>query len=733
MSGSLRNPWPAARLLGVALALALAAAVYRGGNPGVRKITYFDAAPGAAWFSGDFRPLGYVASPTEVPPGLEALGSRVDGRDDFTGTLRSAWYVAQPRVAVLVAGFPRAPKNRLVIEARNAQGEPATNVFAQVNPRDCWRPWVVKLPPDAVVFRVVATDGETAPDTWLGVSEPFVPGLDPTRLGTAGRAFLGFALNLLLYLAAGAALGTALLPRLPRLPPALRPLLAGVTVALAGYAAFGLYFWHPLAGRIFSWALAAGSAGALLWARPATQRALRLARAPVLLAALAGTLYLAMLTLYDPPRLSHAAANRFDPGLPMDNELPRLFAERLWQGESPRPFVGDWLSSDRPPLQTGWVLLTWPVLDALGLDRDTAAATAGMCFQLLWILAAWSLARHLGVPQRGAIALVAAVALNGVMLQYTIYVWPKLGAAALTVAAFLCWREGRTAAHFAIGGVCAALGWLAHGGVAFSILAMAPLALLWRRRIPLRRWVPAAVAFALCAAPWLAYQRLYDPPGNRLLKWHLAGSPGIDARGFLETLRDRYREVGVAGAVEARTANLRMQIGGRWPDGPTLVGDRPGHARRAEETAFLLRSLAAWTLALAVPILWIFRRPRLPAAARRHLPAAAGWLLAGLAAWLALLFPPYGATIHQGTLVTQILAFTLLAACAWHQDRRLFAALALLQGAWFFYAWLPASARVEGSPAPGPARMVAVAAVAFFVLLWRGAGRRRPRPLSSSA
>ncbi|WP_225852883.1 hypothetical protein, partial [Haemophilus parainfluenzae] len=58
--------------------------------------------------------------------------------------------------------------------------------------------------------------------------------------------------------------------------------------------------------------------------------------------------------------LTNVIANtRFLPGgsLPPDNILPYLFAERLYHGIDPRPLLGEWQSSDRPPLQAGLLLL----------------------------------------------------------------------------------------------------------------------------------------------------------------------------------------------------------------------------------------------------------------------------------------------------------------------------------------------------------------------------------------
>ena len=39
-----------------------------------------------------------------------------------------------------------------------------------------------------------------------------------------------------------------------------------------------------------------------------------------------------------------------------------------------------------------------------------------------------------------------------------------------------------------------------------------------------------------------AYQRYDDPPGDRLIKWHLAGVSEIDDRGSLETIVDSYTQ-----------------------------------------------------------------------------------------------------------------------------------------------------------------------------------------------
>ena len=403
-------------------------------------------------------------------------------------------------------------------------------------------------------------------------------------------------------------------------------------------------------------------------------------------------------------------------------------ADRLWHGESPRHLWGDWLSSDRPPLQSGWLLLTWPVMHALGFDFDTAASTGGVGFQLLWVLAAWSLARHLGATPRQAVGIVAATAFTGVLLEYSVFVWPKLAAAALVVAAYLLWFDapgegGLT--RFAAGGCCAALGWLAHGGVAFSLLGLVPLALADRRPARWRAWLVAIAGFVAFAAPWSVYQRVYEPPGNRLLKWHLAGVTDIDSRGIGAAMVDSYRRAGFSTALQNKWQNLRMQLGTDWS--PLLhVNSLAGPSDlRAGETTYMVRAWAWWACAWLVPLVWLARRgsapPALPWAAHR---ATLAWFGAGIAVWLILMFTPNSASIHQGTLCTQLLSSGLLASWTLHFNRWFFASLATVQALWFAVAWAPPSHAVEGRLQALPLVLAALSAAALLWMIWQTV--RRP-------
>src|SRR6185312_2797965 len=191
-----------------------------------------------------------------------------------------------------------------------------------------------------------------------------------------------------------------------------------------------------------------------------------------------------------------------------------MLADRLWTGQPVRPFYIDWLSSDRPPLQAGWLLLNRPWFGILGLDPDTVAGAGGVCFQLLWVPAIWALLRRVGARPAQAAAVVAALAFSGYFLVFTTFTWPKLAAGALVLTGFLLAVSGpRSRGLSVLAGAFVSLGWLSHGGIAFSLIGLAPLAVAARSR---RRgglsWRWAAAGFLGLALPWLAFLKFRRPP-----------------------------------------------------------------------------------------------------------------------------------------------------------------------------------------------------------------------------
>lgn len=527
-------------------------------------------------------------------------------------------------------------------------------------------------------------------------------------------------------------------------------LLAALAPCVLGYLAFVTHFAHPLLGRTFSWLSLAAILGTLAHSyllplfgrfplsRFSTSPPFPLpALHPRLLAvtALAGVFYLSALFVFPTTRVHDHAAQRFLPNLPGDNQIPRIFAERLALGLSPKAPGGDWLSSDRPPLQTGLALLTLPAFRALDLNFDKACATAGLWFQLLWIPALWVFLRWLGLTEHQAHAATAALVFTGFLLLNTLFVWPKLAGAALVLLAFCTFFATESAIdprhRWPAGAALAAFGALAHGGVIFSLLALAPILLarggagftpasLRSRLSTLRaQLLPAATVFILLSLPWFAYQHFYEPPGNRLIKWHLAGTIPPDSRGVTETLLANYQAQGWDQSLATRRENLKIMFLGEWQN--LLVTRDPAAiaGRRSEEIFHTFRTPAAWILgAAALPFLaflYLRRRPSWRDHVRRHVLAVA-WLAFTLILWLALMFFPYGTLVHQGSYVAPLLLLGLLTAWTLLLSRWLFAALAVLQLALFTLTWMPASSTILTAPQPPAIALAGLAALLLATL-----------------
>lgn len=501
--------------------------------------------------------------------------------------------------------------------------------------------------------------------------------------------------------------------------------------AALGYVAFFLAYFSPILGRLFAFALAAAGWFAIAWfVRGANSRQhLRAATTPLLVVALSGAFYLSLLYT---PILSHdygdAAAFRFVHQLPPDPILPALLGERLLDGDRPPPFAGDWLSSDRPPLQCGLYLLVLPWAQALNLPARLAYQCLGTLAQLAWLPAVWLLARTLGRDRSTAFACVLLVGLGGFALHHTIFVWPKLIAGGFTILAALFVLAPRPDANrldAALAGACAAFAWLAHGSTAFALLGLGLAWLIFRA--PHWRHVPALlVTFALLALPWILYQRFVDPPGNRLLKWHLAGVIDIDARGTWETLRDAYRPLSLERWWSTRRANFFMTIGGSFREIFDLSASTAAH-RRGEEFFFLFRALGV--LVFAWP-LWLLTR-LLPRRLRRPIPPFLGralvWSGLTFAIWVALMFIRSSTLIHQGAYSLPLALFTLSTVLALTLPAVVRLPLLGWHLAYFATTWL-----AYHGPAPINLNMIALTAVSLLSLAALYLRARRREGLSPS-
>jgi hypothetical protein len=253
--------------------------------------------------------------------------------------------------------------------------------------------------------------------------------------------------------------------------------------------------------------------------------------------------------------------------LPGDNIIPWLFAERIYKRQPLIPFCcGDWLSSDRPPLQAGIFLFYWPLRLFGGEGLNYQLVASGL--QCSWIFGVWSVLSAVGASKRRIIQVLGLLVPSAFFLYNTIYTWPKLMAATFILfamaIAITVFRERRplTRSEAILGAICVALAIMAHPGSIFS-LPIFGLVLFVRRSLPLRHLAVAVLILATFSIPWQLYQKYVDPPGNRLLKMHIAGYHGIDNRSFAQTLRDSYRAMPWKQIALYKWLNLRYLLGPR--------------------------------------------------------------------------------------------------------------------------------------------------------------------------
>jgi hypothetical protein len=600
-------------------------------------------AVGAAVCTGSFRPL--------------APGVWDSNGDAGEGTLLLPLGALGARLELYLAGWPNGRDLTLTLRQRD---RPDLKLEVRSPPGDAWSLLAWRVPhtwrgAEAVL---TVTDANAGPAQWIGVRVP------AGSEGAAGVHWKGLAV------VAAAALIT-LLPfaaafvALERLCRGDRVLQLASALAVSGLHAlvtfFGLFLAHGLG---LAWVSLTGAGMVALLVSARTMRIAREVAAAAAAAVSLVVLVAAVTFLYGGADASlYVPAGRHDLVLPMDNELPFYLAERIYEQRPLRPFRGDWLTSDRPPLQSGYRLFSRPWLASPLADLASA-----MTAQLAVYVGMWALLCALGVPRSASLLCLLGCASSGFFLVNTLYVWPKLLPAGflLAAAALLArlQKEKRRARPAEIAAIGACLG-LAQAGHGASIFGVAGLALLhvvrggWR---DVRLGAVSALMMVTILAPWIAYQNWVDPPGDRLVKYHLAHRYEIDSRDSLTVIREAYGELSWRGVLWNKARNVSTLVGdfsqlphavgaaGRewWKGEPWRAWWILWHAVDTGSFFHALQALGVLVVGLPAAI-FAWARARSAAAPSAYCL----WLfLATLPAWCLLMFGPDAAINHQGTYLT---------------------------------------------------------------------------------
>jgi len=640
-------------------------------------VRHTGAMPGSLWESGQADPA--AAGTLAVP--LPTLG------DDLR---------------LLVAGYPDSRALRLSLQTPDRQRELKLGVRSAPGPDWTLHRWSL---PDAWRNQpLILVAEDESREQWIGVGLP--QDWSPARRANWSALAAGLAAIALTALPFFTAL-VLLRPRFGADTP-LRVTLALVAAGVFALVVFFGFWFAPALGcvALVAGGIAAAFAGWWQWrAGPTGWRFF----APPLATLSLSVAIMAVTYLYGGAQSpDNVPAGRHDLNLPPDNRIPEFFAERIHLRMPLRPFLEDWLTSDRPPLQTGLLLQSRPFVSHPA-GRIAASTTA----QLAACAGLWVLLGALGLPRPMARLCLLVCVGSGFFVVNTLFAWPKLLPAGFLLAMTgLLWRLGREnrpalPAEILAVGACAALAMLGHGGSFFGLLALGIVHLLSydRWRDP-RLLGGAALAAFLLYAPWMAYQRWADPPGDRLLKYHLAARTAVDPRGALAVISEAYRRAPGDQIIQNKLSNFRV-LAGDFSDvlpnlGLSLRDVSQGEGRAAfwrstnavqGGTFFhLLQSLGI--LLLGLPGLWVVRKVnRAVSDAGFYCVQVA---IVSVVIWCLLMFGPEAAVIHQGSYLTGLLLITAcgigLSSWKWAAGRRAVLGLHLVMLAAFWIlspAWNP--------------------------------------------
>lgn len=482
-------------------------------------------------------------------------------------------------------------------------------------------------------------------------------------------------------------------------------------IALVAWLGFVVTWFSPAAGTVLAWLILA--AGLAVLVRSRAWRHWRAAAPTLLLIVGILGIYLGVLFLWDSTVGAFSlAGERFVSGsLPTDNLIPYLFSERLAAAQSTHSLIGDWNGSDRPPLQAGLLLFVRPLAAPIA-GATSGAFGASIVAQVLWIPAVLAILRAFGASSRVAVIGVLMVAAAGTTMLNTLFTWPKMMSAALVLAAAVFLvdairRPRGFSRSFVAAVVLMVLALLAHGAAAFAVPLVVILGLICFRGQRVRRIIRAcAVAVGggiLLYLPWTLYGGFADPPGDRLLKWHLAGvlSP-TDTRPFLETIIASYQALSPAEWLSGRIANLQVAFDTDLLSG--IVCLCPGDVASRRSAEFLRTSVA---LGFAVPAILVVvaliairlvrRGPLRPVDSTFLFVLGASVLC--IALWCLVVFIPGTAVVHQGSQLWLLLLLASPVAWIAFHRRWVAYALVLVQFAFTLVIYLPPYGAHSISPA----------------------------------
>lgn len=285
----------------------------------------------------------------------------------------------------------------------------------------------------------------------------------------------------------------------------------------------------------------------------------------------------------------------------VDDAIPELTAKWMISFGT---FLDGWSPFDRGPLQPLILIVTGSIW--MGPE---ASYVVGVIINCFWVFGLYLLLRAVNISPSKAITTSFAVSLVGPVWINTVYPWPKLLGAGLTLMAFTMLIKSRLA--WSIFFISLAL--LAHGSSLFAFVALVILAILKFRNFKFAYYSIALVP----AFIWNLGGSIFPQFGDlRLTQWHFAGTDitEIDSRNPFISIIYEYSQSGWS-IIQYKWNNLLATFGfinGEVASGTTSWWDESMvDFLRAKQMMSVL--LAPGVLLLGViratrtpTILWIF-------------------------------------------------------------------------------------------------------------------------------
>ncbi len=596
------------------------------------------------------------------------------------GSFRTTVFMAPPRMRCFVAGFPRSYGVRMYLRDERTGRE--LNLGSTLDASIDWRERVWDMPKDwqGQKVRLVVDDASKEPGAWIALTMPEAGSHDAWL--TFARALYRntfLILELVWFLIPGIAVALWFAPE-----STVR--VAGVTIvaaAISAYAIFWVYVANAKVGAVACGLLLAASIAAIWKLRRPMPRELALIFTAVVLAAVFYNSIGFLFYTEDGP--GEFAQARFNPShMPPDNLLQYLFAWHLYNGVTVRPFLLEEVhSSDRPPLESALSLAQWPFWRLLSILHSYQVLGIGL--QCLWVAAVWLLLRASGISPPAIVITLVLILFSLFAWEHSFYVWPKLLSASfclIAIAAIPTFRnrdEPWTLQDALLAAAAFSLCLLSHAGSGFTFLAVATYLVIARQLPPLRLWAPSIALSLLLLLPWRAYQMFGDPPGDALLKLHLAGSsdPNI---GLGAALVHAYGNLTAEQFLQNKIANLAALFA--WP-GWRPNADWRNTILNLSDLSFFAFFPCAGLLNLGLLARLGLRRssPQVQFADRLLLVS-----LTSLLIWCFLMFEPGSAVVHQGSFATVLLYFIAMGLYLHARSRALAWSVAAIQACVVFPA-----------------------------------------------